>query len=187
MLSALANVLRSFADIVVIVAHPSETLGNVKRFALGARLAFWSNEAMIPRDHLIRSWRELCEREGGYTAIADRIGVNDQTLWQVINGTKLPSGQPRGVGPAIQRKLEQHYPGWSSAPALRYSVQESAAAYLPARDPYDTTVAMADALGRLPPLKRPELVQVFALLVEYPDEPDYIARFAKLLDAGEHG
>jgi len=50
-------------------------------------------------------------------AVADEIDVNDQTIWQIINGIKLPSGNPRGVGPRLQSKLDAGYPGWANLPS----------------------------------------------------------------------
>jgi hypothetical protein len=69
---------------------------------------------MTAKDRLIEALKALCAREGGPTAVADEIGANDQTLKQIIAGTKLPSGRPRGVGPDLQRRLERRYPGWSA-------------------------------------------------------------------------
>jgi hypothetical protein len=68
---------------------------------------------MTPKEHLIESLRFLCLREGGHVVVADEIKANDQTIWQIINGTKLPSGAPRGVGPSLQEKLDLRYPGWA--------------------------------------------------------------------------
>lgn len=68
---------------------------------------------MTPKEHLIESLRALCLREGGHVVVADEIKANDQTIWQIINGTKLPSGAPRGVGPSLQEKLDARYPGWA--------------------------------------------------------------------------
>ena len=72
---------------------------------------------MTPKRQLIEAFRALCEREGGHVAVADEIGANEQNLWQILAGIKLPSGEPRGVGPNLQRRLEQRYPGWANAPS----------------------------------------------------------------------
>lgn len=71
---------------------------------------------MTPKEHLIQALKGLCEREGGHVVVADAIGANEQTIWQIINGVKLPSGNPRGVGPALQQKLAERYPGWANMP-----------------------------------------------------------------------
>lgn len=39
--------------------------------------------------------------------------MSAENLKQIVAGTKLPSGSPRGVGPALQRKLDAAFPGWS--------------------------------------------------------------------------
>ena len=68
---------------------------------------------MTPKEQLIESLRLLCEREGGHATVADAIASSEQTLWQIVNGIKLPSGEPRGVGPNLQKRLDARYPGWS--------------------------------------------------------------------------
>jgi hypothetical protein len=69
---------------------------------------------MTPKEHLIESLISLCRREGGYQVVADNAKVSDQNLYQIINRKgKLPSGEPRGVGPKLQTKLDAAYPGWS--------------------------------------------------------------------------
>jgi hypothetical protein len=75
---------------------------------------------MTPKEELIEALKQLCKREGGAVAVAEAAGVNDQTLYQILKGIKLPSGEPRGVGPGLQKKIEAAFPGWrtlgSSAP-----------------------------------------------------------------------
>lgn len=70
---------------------------------------------MNTREHLIQCLADLCREHGGYKAVADKAGVDDQSLYQIISGVKLPSGNPKGVGPTIQRKLDAAYPGWADA------------------------------------------------------------------------
>lgn len=71
---------------------------------------------MTTKDALIEAFRALCEREGGVELVAEKIGASAEGLGQVLAGVKLPSGQPRGIGPGIQRKLEARYPGWWRQP-----------------------------------------------------------------------
>lgn len=73
---------------------------------------------MSPKEQLIEAFRHLCETQGGVSAIADEIDASEEGLKQVLAGTKLPSGEPRGIGPKIQRKLETRYPGWSTRAAM---------------------------------------------------------------------
>ena len=49
---------------------------------------------MTPKEELIEALRQLCKREGGAVAVAEAAGVNDQTLYQILKGIKLPSGEP---------------------------------------------------------------------------------------------
>ena len=63
---------------------------------------------------MIEALRRLCDREGGYVAVADRAELNDQSIYQIISGVKLPSGEPKGVGPKIQKALTAAYPGWEN-------------------------------------------------------------------------
>lgn len=69
---------------------------------------------MTPKDKLIESLRELCRVQGGYKAVADKAGVDDQSIYQIISGVKLPSGNPKGVGPKIQTALSRFFPGWEA-------------------------------------------------------------------------
>lgn len=69
---------------------------------------------MIPKDRLIAALRHLCAEEGGPRGVAMEIGASAENLSQILAGTLLPSGAPRGVGPGLQRKLERRYPGWAN-------------------------------------------------------------------------
>jgi hypothetical protein len=66
-------------------------------------------------DFLVSAFRDLCDREGGYKAVAARISANDQSLYQIYAGVRLPSGNPKGVGPKLRKALDDAYPGWSSS------------------------------------------------------------------------
>jgi hypothetical protein len=92
----------------------------------------------------------------------------------------MPSGNTKGVGPTLQRKLEKHYPGWASLAFLQQA-KEDRADYVVA--PNLTADSLAAHLRRVPATRRDELLQVLALLVHHPDEPDYASRLAKLLGA----
>lgn len=69
---------------------------------------------MTPKEELIESLRLLCTNEGGAEAVAAKSGIDGQVLYQIVRGIKLPSGQPRGVGPKTQKALSDAFPGWSS-------------------------------------------------------------------------
>ena len=57
----------------------------------------------------------LCRREGGHKVVALEAHISPDNLWQIINGTALPSGKPRGVGPNLRRRLALKYPDWLDA------------------------------------------------------------------------
>lgn len=96
----------------------SVSLGVVKRFALAHPLAFWCNRGMTPKQRLIARFRALCDRTaGGIEAVAVATGLSFEGLQQIYRGTALPSGEPRGVGPKIQRELSAAFPGWDEETA----------------------------------------------------------------------
>jgi hypothetical protein len=45
--------------------------------------------------------------------VAQTLGVNDQTLYQIIRRMTMPSGKVRSIGPDLRQKLDEHFPGWS--------------------------------------------------------------------------
>ena len=67
---------------------------------------------MEQKDLLIESLITLCKREGGHQFVADKTRVSAHGLWQIIHRVKLPSGNPRGVGPKLRKKLNEAYPHW---------------------------------------------------------------------------
>jgi len=66
-------------------------------------------------DPFVKALADLCAREGGYAFVADKAKVNADGLWQILNGVKLPSGNPRGVGPGTRKKITDAYPDWLEA------------------------------------------------------------------------
>lgn len=91
----------------------SVSLAEVKRFAFAWPLAFCSTPRVTPKEHLIGCLRALCADHGGPDGVAEAVGVSAENLKQILAGTKLPSKQPRGVGPTLQRKIEAVFPGWA--------------------------------------------------------------------------
>lgn len=103
---------------------------------------------MTPKEHLIHRLKVLCGASGGAEAVADQAGISADNLKQILAGTTLPSGAPRGVGPSIQRKLDAAYPGWAALGDERDLVR---------RDPSDdadynampTAFTLRSALGQI--------------------------------------
>lgn len=71
---------------------------------------------MTPKERMIQRLKDLCALHG-VDVVAVEAKVSADNLRQIIAGTKLESGAPRGVGPTLQRKLEAKYPGWAD-PAI---------------------------------------------------------------------
>jgi SOS-response transcriptional repressor LexA len=120
-------------------------------------------------DALTAALARLCEREGGYAVVAEKAGLNDQSIYQVIKGVKLPSGNPKGVGPAMRNALTRAYPQWldpeppigarASEPGSQSVVQASSA--LPVAPGYVRLPILAEASagpGRLADAQ-PELIE----------------------------
>ena len=64
-------------------------------------------------DKYVRALIKLCEARGGHVKVAEAIESSAATIQQIITGVALPSGNPRGVGPNLRRRLEEAYPGWA--------------------------------------------------------------------------
>ncbi len=67
---------------------------------------------MDSKDYLRTALERLCEAEGGYKAVADKAKVSPDNLWQVLNGTPLPSGKPRSIGIVVREKITKAFPNW---------------------------------------------------------------------------
>lgn len=67
---------------------------------------------MPQEDPFVAALRALCNREGGYQAVAEVAGVSPDNLWQILAGRQLPSGNPRGVGPKLRTKISAAFPEW---------------------------------------------------------------------------
>lgn len=63
-------------------------------------------------DYQVEALRRLCERVGDHKVVAKEIGSSAATLYQILAGIALPSGNPRGVGPALRKKITEAYPYW---------------------------------------------------------------------------
>lgn len=108
--------------------------------------------------------------------VADVIGFNEQTLYQVANGIKLKSGKVRGVGRKMREALDAHYPGWRdpSAPGPATPVPQlklatalplviDAIAALPAAR-WVSVRAQLDQLAQRPEMRDDVMAELQALL-----------------------
>lgn len=105
-------------------------------------------------DPLVTALSRLCTREGGWKPVAQKMGTNDQSLYQIITGKKLPSGKPKGVGPNLRSLLDEHYPGWRTLHASPIGHAHAAHPPITVRD----SASGADA--HIQPKPLPPLTQV---------------------------
>ena len=91
---------------------PSVSLAKRQAFRTESPLAFCFNLRMTPKESMIQRLKALCTTHG-VDVVAYEAHVSADNLRQIVAGTKLESGAPRGVGPNLQRKLEARYPGWA--------------------------------------------------------------------------
>jgi DNA-binding phage protein len=91
--------------------HSSQRLDEVKRYALFNSIVLLEDHEMT--DPLVLALERLVAREGGRINVADEIGVNEQSLYQILK--RIPhstTGKPKGIGPKIRAKLNARYPDW---------------------------------------------------------------------------
>ena len=68
----------------------------------------------IPTDPQVKALINLCNREGGYLAVAQKAKLNKDSLHQIVSGVKLLSGRAKGTGPNRREALDKSYPNWLS-------------------------------------------------------------------------
>lgn len=126
---------------------------------------------MTPKERLIDALRHLCQTEGGPRVVAAEIGASPENLSQILAGTQLPSGEPRGVGPSLQKKLERRYPGWSSGRGN--SDPQSAGVSQPMRlqaNTFDAPIYKLGSImaGKVPPNLFRTVLEDDAMAPDYP-------------------
>lgn len=118
-------------------------------------------KSMEASDPLVTALSRLCNKEGGWKAVASKLGVNDQSLYQITTGKRLPSGNPKGVGPKLRNLLDEHYPGWREIHTSPIGRPHIAATPDTAREP----ILVADAYAQTRAL--PSLPQVVEELARH--------------------
>lgn len=68
---------------------------------------------MSSEDRVIQCFKRLVDLHG-IDEVAERIGASAEYLKQIVAGYKLKSGQPRGVGPSLRKKLTEQFSGWDA-------------------------------------------------------------------------
>lgn len=69
----------------------------------------------------VAALQRLCEREGGTKTVAEAIGVNDQSIYQIVTRKTLLSGREKGVGPNLRDKLNARNLGAKRSQFFRFS------------------------------------------------------------------
>ena len=118
---------------------------------------------------------KLCNSvEGGYKEVADKVGANPMTIYQVINGVKTTTGETRGVGANLRNRITKCYPNW-----LAELNPKELSTSVVLRD-------LAKFLKQVPDEKRPELERLLGNLARAPDSSILLETIKKYLDEYNH-
>lgn len=134
---------------------------------------------MTPKEQLIERLRALCARSGGPVAVADAAGVSPENLQQILSGVKLPSGEPRGVGPTVAKKLQAAFPGWSEPPEA--SGEPAGMVSIKPATVADVVDLLAEHLESLSDDNRAAAADQLRTLVHAPDSPKAKAALVRTL------
>jgi hypothetical protein len=102
---------------------------------------------MDPTDPAVAALRRLLgDSAARRREVAAKLGVNEQSLYQIAAGIPLKSGKPRGIGRNLRAALDAHYPGWAA---------ESSQAASPAAEPTleEALAVVLSAVATLSPLR----------------------------------
>lgn len=69
-------------------------------------------QTQTSHERLVDALNALCDRVGGYKAVAEQISTSSVYLWQILHKVPLKSGKPRGIGRELRSKLDTHFPDW---------------------------------------------------------------------------
>ncbi len=119
---------------------------------------------------------------GGLTEVAERAGISEDNLKQVLAGTKLKSGRARGLGPNIRNRLDESFPDWWRGGRAVMTVDGVTAAV------QTVGTMLIDLAGRLvgtDELTRQAMTPLIERLVAHPEEAAAIAPRVDALIAAE--
>lgn len=138
---------------------------------------------MADQDPFVVALKALCAREGGYRAVAQHANLSAANLSQILAGVTLPSGNPRGVGPAIRKALNESYPDWLSARSDAPTVPAAVVHGLIKDDDLARALdKIADAYRAADQEARNAFAPMFLLLANHPESGGISAQtIAKLL------
>lgn len=143
-------------------------------------------------DPYVLALKALCEANDGYRSVAAAIHANPQSIWQIISGTKLPSGNPKSVGPQLRRKLDSVFPNWQNlSKSVKYTLDSTSTpptAQEPGAD-YDNTESitieqtlsrLGEFLADLEPEKHEGFIAILKLMMANPKNELYPIMLAQL-------
>jgi hypothetical protein len=110
---------------------------NTSSFTLFRGLANCFNTGVENEDVLVTALKALCKSKGGHQVVAAAADVSEENLWQILNGTKLPSGNPRGVGKLLRKKIDHAFPNWLKGQISVHVLPDEMHSFKPAEQPPD--------------------------------------------------
>lgn len=150
---------------------------------------------MTTTDPFVLALQRLSKAVGGHDNLAQMIGANGQSIYQIVSERKLPSGNAKSVGPALRAKISEQFPDWlkdspagedGGRPPEIASALEALAAALVAAD--DLTVDQArPLLARLvdEPGRSAEIIPRLAAVLSSQQRADVARALAKNKNAPE--
>ena len=133
-------------------------------------------------DPLTSALTTLCNREG-IEFVAATAEVSAENLRQILKGTKLPSGEPRRVGPRLRGKLSKAYPHWLN-PVVTPFRDTGAGERSTGELLKDAIQALAAILESMPKSKRTVVSSALTLLADNPNDVDTPTALISALIAG---
>jgi hypothetical protein len=143
-------------------------------------------------DPLVAALRRLVAREGGTTVVADRIGANDQSLYQIVAGVKPKAmKKPKSVGPQLRARLTEAYPDWMT-PAEPTAAASSPGQARPTPSPGSRTTpptlatalpVVLDAIAQADNVTRPAVVAALHRAIDDPSQLELTLQLLERLQA----
>ena len=134
-------------------------------------------------DPMVSALIALCKTEGGERFVADKAVVSAENLLQITKGVKLPSGNPRGVGPGLRAKITRAYPNWLDAtPRAANPIGVQAEPRSGNTSSSDILDNLAAKLAQLDPTKRIAAGGLLSALAQQPNDPALMAALTALLE-----
>jgi hypothetical protein len=141
-----------------------------------------------PKDSLVAALVELCKKEGGHLRVAKEAKLSTDLLYQIVTGVKLPSGNPKGVGPQTRAALDKRYPGWQMSvsnceflPNASKNAAESKITHLTPSTLESALEHLSDYLAKIPETDHSTAAAALAALVTHPERHVQKAALLRLL------